>query len=325
MKIAVTGANGHVGGNLCRALLQQGHQVKALVHKDNSSIRDLNLERIKGDLADPSSLVELCKDAEVVFHLAALISVGGNRKALELTNVTGTRNLIDAMLKSKVSRLVHFSSIHALEHNPVDQPMDETRPLVTKALMMYESTKAKGDLLVQESIGRGIDAVILNPTAILGPFDYKPSLVGQVLLRLYKGTLPALVPGGYDWVDVRDVVQAAISAMTKGKTGERYILSGHWLSVGELARSLEEVTNKEIVKLTIPTSVARIGVPFIKIYSMISGQHPLYTFQSLDVLMNGNRMIINDKARRELDFFPRPIKETLADSIEWFRMNGYLN
>jgi dihydroflavonol-4-reductase len=325
MKIAVTGANGHVGGNLCRALLHQGHQVKALVHKDDSSIRDLNVERIKGDLADPSSLVILCKDAEVVFHLAALISVGGNRKALELTNVTGTRNLIDAMLKSKVSRLVHFSSIHALEHNPVDQPMDETRPLVTKALMMYESTKAKGDLLVQESIAKGLDAVILNPTAILGPYDYKPSLVGQVLLRLYKGTLPALVPGGYDWVDVRDIVQAAISAMTKGKTGERYILSGQWLSVGELARSLEEVTNKEIVKLTIPTSVARIGVPFIKIYSMISGQHPLYTFQSLDVLMNGNRMIINDKARRELDFSPRPIKETLADSIEWFRMNGYLN
>jgi dihydroflavonol-4-reductase len=324
MNIAVTGANGHVGGNLCRELVRQGHSVKALVYSDDTALKGVSVQRISGDLSKPTTLDELCKDTEVVIHLAALISISGKKQQLESTNVQGTLNLIGAIRRSNVRRLIHFSSIHALDHFPLDLPMDESRPLVEHATMMYESTKAKGDRIVLDNVSRGLDAVILNPTAILGPYDYKPSLMGQVLLRLYNGRLPALVPGGYDWVDVRDIVQATIAAISDGKKGERYILSGRWTSVKELAMLMEEVTGKKMVRMILPTFVAKIGVPFIRLFSKMTGQHPLYTYQSLDVLMQGNRMISNAKARKELGFSPRPLKETLLDSITWFKENNFL-
>jgi len=324
MKIAVTGASGHVGGNLCRELVRKGHKVKALVHKDDRSIQGLDLELVQGDLTEPDSLEELCKDTEVVFHLAALISVNGDKQQLERINVQGTQNLINVLSQSNGRRLIHFSSIHALDHNPLDKPMDENNPLVTHALMMYETTKVKGDKIVLEGIRNGLDAVIVNPSAIIGPNDFKPSLIGQVILKLYKGSLPALVPGGYDFVDVRDVVQASIAAIDKARKGERYILSGKWVSVRDLAKTLERVTEKKIVQRTVPLSLAKLGVPFFKIYSKISGQHPLYTTQSLDIIMSGNRQIMSDKACHELNYNPRPLEETLCDTVNWYKENGYL-
>jgi len=324
MNIAVTGANGHVGGNLCRELVRRGHSVKALIYNDDTALKGLAIQTVRGDLSNPSALDELCRDSEVVIHLAALISVKGMKTALEKTNVQGTRNLIGAIRRSKVRRMIHFSSIHALDHFPLDQPMDESRPLVEHAIMMYESTKAQGDRLVLDNIKEGLDAVIINPTSIVGPFDFKPSLMGQVLLRLYNHDLPALVPGGYDWVDVRDVVQGTISAIENGRKGERYILSGGWTSVQELAAVLGRATGKNTVRPMLPMFVARIGVPFISLYSRLTGKHPLYTYQSLDVLMQGNRRISHEKASRELGYTARPLEETLADSIAWFKEYGYI-
>jgi dihydroflavonol-4-reductase len=324
MKIAVTGASGHVGGNLCRELLKQGHQVKALVHKETKSLEGLDLDYVRGDINDADMLQALCQDAEVVVHLAAKISVNGNKRSLEETNVEGTKNLLEAVWNTNVRRLIHFSSIHALDHQPLDQPMDESRSLVKKTLMQYEATKTASERLVSEYVKRGLDAVIMNPTAIIGPYDFKPSLVGQVLIRLYNGSLPALVPGGYDWVDVRDVCKATITTMTKGKSGERYILSGGWLSVKDLALLMEEATGKRMVRFMVPLNIAKIGVPFIKLIAWMTHSHPLYTYQSLDVLMEGNRMINNQKSRDVLGFRPRPLKETLIDTIQWYKENNML-
>jgi dihydroflavonol-4-reductase len=325
MKIAVTGASGHVGANLCRELLQQGHNVKALVHENVKSLEGLEIQFIKGDITEPDSLLALCRDTEIVFHLAAIISVNGNKKELEKINVVGTQLLLETVFHSNVRRLIHFSSIHAIDHNPLDQPMDETRPLVRKPLMAYEATKTAGERLVNDYIKKGLDAVVLNPSAIIGPYDFKPSLVGQVLIRLYNRKLPALVPGGYDWVDVRDVSRTAISAISAGKKGERYILSGSWMSVRDLAALMEDITGRKMVHTMIPMVFARIGVPFIKIHSKLTGQHPLYTFQSLDVLMQGSKKIMNHKAKEQLGFDPRPLRETVADAITWYKENGMLD
>ncbi len=324
MKIAVTGASGHVGANLCRELLQRGYSVKALIHHDDRAVRNLDVELIRGSVNDPPSLDALCSDADVLFHLAAMISVNGKEEQLIKVNIEGTRNLIKACRESGIKRYIHFSSIHALSHDPLDQSMDETRLLVETSPMMYEVTKSRSEKLVLEEVAKGFNAIILNPTAIVGPNDYKPSLVGQVLIKLYKGTLPALVPGGYNWVDVRDVVFAAANAIENGRSGERYILSGQWLSVRDLARLLEKVTGKKTVRFTIPTSVAKIGVPFIRAYAAIRKEHPLYTNNSLEILKQGNRYIINDKARKELGFQSRNLENTLYDAITWFREHHYI-
>lgn len=325
MKIAVTGANGHVGANLCRKLIAEGHQVKAFVHHQKNSIQDLDVEIIVGSLKDKKSLRKLVKDCDVVFHLAAIISIDGQREKLLETNVQGTANLLEVILENGVKRLVHFSSIHVLSHYPMNETMDENRPLVETSPMMYEVTKSRGEKLVHEAIKKGLDAVIINPTAIVGPNDFKPSLVGQVLIKLYKGTLPALVPGGYNWVDVRDVAEGAISAMKNGRKGERYILSGHYKSVTEMARHLEKVTGKKMTHFSVPTFLAMAGVPFIKAYSVITHTEPLYTFLSLRTLKEVNQNISHEKATRELGYHPRPFDQTLKDTIDWFIANGYLD
>lgn len=324
MKIAVTGANGHVGANLCRSLLERGHEVRALVHDHRDALNGLALEARKGDLLDLPSLKALIKGADTVFHLAALISIDGRKSSLFSTNVDGTRNLLEAVRSNGVKRLVHFSSIHALSHAPLDQPMDETRPLIEKGPMWYEITKARAEKMVLDAGREGLDAVVINPTAIVGPHDYKPSLVGQVLIRLYNRSLPALVPGGYNWVDVRDVVNGAIAAMEKGRAGERYILGGHWASVKELAMIVEKVTGKKTVRFTVPTLLAKAGVPFIKAYAGITRRDPLYTFDSLRTLREVNKMISVEKARKELGYSPRDLEDTVRDAMDWFRDNGKL-
>jgi dihydroflavonol-4-reductase len=324
MKIAVTGANGHVGANLCRSLLAEGHQVKALVHHHKNAIEGLEVEIIEGSVNDPEALRKLFKDAEIVFHLAAIISIDGQKEKLLKVNYEGTRTLIQTIRENGVRRLIHFSSIHALMHYPFDEPMDETRPLMIDGPTWYEVTKSRADKMVMEATKDGLDAIVINPTAIVGPNDFKPSLVGTVLLRLYKNSLPALVPGGYNWVDVRDVVHGAIGAMNHGRKGERYILGGKWFSVRDLAMIVEKVTGKKVNKFTIPTGLAKIGVPFIKAYAKVTGQEPLYTGESLSTLVEVNKKISSNKAGTELGYHSRDLEITVRDTIDWFRNNKYL-
>jgi dihydroflavonol-4-reductase len=324
MKIAVTGASGHVGANLCRSLIAEGHIVKALVHTHSDSLKGLDLEIIQGGINDLEALRKLCKDTEIVFHLAAVISIDGQKDKLFEVNVEGTKNLISVIRENGVKKLIHFSSIHALTHRPYHELMDETRPLVTEGPMWYEITKSLADKMVLEATTNGLNAVVINPTAIVGPFDFKPSLVGTVLIRLYNKSLPALVPGGYNWVDVRDVVQGAMAAMDKGRSGERYILGGKWVSVKDLALLVEQVTGKKVIKLTIPTLVAQIGVPFIKAYARITGQEPLYTFDSLRTLREVNTRISIQKAETELGYNSRDLALTIRDTMDWFKANGHI-
>jgi dihydroflavonol-4-reductase len=322
MKIAVTGANGHVGANLCRSLLAEGHQVKALVHQNVNSLKDLDIEMIRGGLGDFNSLRSLCKDAEIVFHLAAMISIDGQKNKLLEVNVEGTKNLIKVIQENGVRRLIHFSSIHALSHFPLDEPMDETRPLVIEGPTWYEITKSKAEKIVLDAAKNGLDAVVINPTAVVGPYDFKPSLVGTVLIRLYNRSLPALVPGGYNWVDVRDIVQGVISAMDKGRKGERYILGGNWVSVLDLATILEKVTGRDVIKFMVPTQLAKIGVPFIKTYAKITRQEPLYTYESLRTLRDVNKKISYSKATAELGYNSRDFEITVRDTMDWFKLHG---
>ncbi len=325
MKIAVTGASGHIGSNLVRELIREGHQVRVLLHKDKRGFEGLPLETISGSMNDQDALADLVNDADVVFHLAAQISINGkNDKRLLEKNIEGTRNLIKAIGQVENVRLIHFSSIHALKHEPLDQTMDENRPLALKDPIYYTQSKAYSEEIVLEAVAQGLDAVILNPTAVIGPFDFKPSLLGHAILRFYNGKLPALIPGGYDWVDVRDVVQAAISAIYKGKRGKRYILSGEWKTIKGLGLLVHLHGGKRIPPLRVPFWLARVAVPIFRLLAWFSGRIPLYTYESLHIIKNGNPAISSSLARSELDYNPRPLGESIRDSVAWYRENGYI-
>jgi dihydroflavonol-4-reductase len=206
----------------------------------------------------------------------------------------------------------------------VDELLDEDRPLVGAVGFAYDRSKADGERAVMDAVKNGLDALVISPTAIIGPADPQPSLTGKALIDLYHGKIPSLVPGGYDWVDVRDVVNAAISAITHGRTGEKYILSGQWHSLKELSELVQMHTGRRTVSRVLPMWLARVGLPFITLYSRISGTEPLYTRESLTIIAEGNRKISNDKARRELNFQPRPLTETIKDFTNWLKENDFI-
>lgn len=323
MNIALTGASGHIGANLCRELLASSHKLRVLSNRFTVSLEGLDIEYVKGDVLNLTSLRELAYGAEIFIHLAASISINGDQHVLD-TNVVGTKNVLDAVRDCQVKRLIHFSSIHALVHQPLDQPLDEGRPLAVSDHIIYNQSKALAEELVLHAVDAGLDAVIINPTSVMGPNDFKPSLIGQAIIQLSKGKIPALIPGGYDWVDVRDVTAGTISAMDKGRSGQSYLLSGHYKTLQELYEqiSLFQGTDKKLP--VIPFWLAEIGVPFLKAWARISGNKPLYTRESVEILKTAHTGISSKKARKELGYDSRPFQDTLRDTLEWFGENNYL-
>ena len=323
MKIAVTGASGHVGINLCRSLIDAGHNIRALVHKNKTGLESLNLEFIEGDILDPGSLHHLAEETDVFIHLAGLITISNQTGQIRKINVEGTKNILDICIKNHIP-VIHFSSIHAYNIKPVHDVLDENRPLDLQHKIAYNQTKAESHLLVRQAFHKGLRGIIFSPTSILGPFDYRPSLQSEAIIKFYRGKIPALVPGGYDWVDVRDIASVVISALEKPLNNQEYILSGHWKSVVELAHAITASGGKKPPSFTCPFWLARIGVPFLNIGSYLTGTKLLYTAASLDALQYSTHNISSDKAKRDFNFQPRPFEETVADTINWLKNNRLL-
>jgi dihydroflavonol-4-reductase len=324
MTVIVTGASGHLGANLVRALLAQGRTVRALIHHERRGIGGLDVEVVQGDVRDLDSLRRAFAGVEVVYHAAARIAVSAD-PLVEAINVGGTRNVVEACLRADVRRLIHLSSIHALQQEPLDQPLDEDRPLVDPARAApYDRSKAAAEGEVRAGIAQGLDAVILNPTAMIGPHDAYPSHVGQALISLCGGRMPALVAGGFDWVDVRDVAQGALRAEERADTGARYLLSGRWASVRELAGIVAELSGVRAPWFVCPTWLARAVAPLAVAWARLKDGRPLFTPFSVRTLRS-NRQISHARAARDLGYAPRPLDETLADTLHWFCEAGYLD
>jgi dihydroflavonol-4-reductase len=325
MTVVVTGAAGHLGGNLVRILLERGQAVRTLVRRDRRAIAGLDVEVVEGDICDPASLRRAFAGAQVVYHAAAYISILRSEwPHLEAVNVVGTRHVVAACLECGVRRLVHFSSIHAIMQEPLDSPVDESRPLVDgRSCSPYGRSKAAGEGEVRRGIERGLDAVILNPTAISGPYDFRPSHFGEVLLYLGRGALPALVNGGFDWVDARDVAAGAICAAERSPGGASYLLSGHWVSLPQIATMVERITGVHAPWFVCPLGLARVSAPLATAAACLIRRRPLFTSVSVEALC-GNRRVSHERATRELGYQPRPFRETLTDTLRWFAEDGRL-
>jgi len=324
MKIAVTGTSGHVGNNLCRMLIEQGHEVRALVHRNTQGLEGLPLEVKKGSVTSENDLADLCTGCETVFHLAAYISIHKRDPACLKINYESSIRLVRAARAKGVKKIIHFSSIHAFRQEPLDAELNESRDLELRSDVTYDRSKALSQKFMMEASSGDLKTIVINPTAIIGPDDYRPSLTGSAIIRLYKGLIPALIPGGYDWVDVRDVCRAAIKAMECGVPGECYLVGGSYQTIRTMAHEIEKLGGHRPPWLELPFWTARIGVPFLNLHSAIRKTEPLYTSVSLDTLEKSHRNISHAKAAAMLGYSPRPFVETLADTISWFREHRYI-
>ncbi|MDD5397753.1 MAG: NAD-dependent epimerase/dehydratase family protein [Dehalococcoidia bacterium] len=325
MITAITGASGHVGINLVRALISRGRKVRIITHSSTLGLETLEVEQRNGDVNDQDSLIRAFEGVSIVYHLAAYISLlMSDRITCNAVNIEGTRNVIEACRRNNVNRLVHFSSIHSLCNEPLDVPIDETRPLVESPKSApYDLSKASGERLIRQAAREGLNVVIISPTAVIGPYDYRPSHFGQALIMMAEGRIPILLEGGFDWVDARDVAEGAIKAEQTAAAGANYLLSGTWLSVKEIAAIVSLITGRRPPALVCPAPVAGVCAPVVTTISRWTGVRPLFTSVSLKALA-GNRNISHAKATRELGYEPRPIKQTLSDTINWFLDNGFI-
>ena len=314
----VTGGSGHVGANLVRLLLERGWKVRCLSHNDVRAFEELNIDIVQGDMLDESFLKNQMQDCYAVFHAAAVIGLENiNKKEMDKVNIQGTRAMCNAALSSQIKRFVYFSSIHAFQQEPLERPLTEDRPLVGgQKVSYYDQTKAKAELEVKRAHKKGLHAIVLNPTGILGPNDFKPSRMGQLIISMMNQRIPLTINGGFNWVDVRDVCSAAIDSLDKTEPGNNYILSGMWVSFRELGEIISLNIDRKIKWISLPFWTAYLFLPFSYLYSKIFSKRPLFSAGSLRALAIQAKPS-NEKAKRSFGFKPRPIEQTIADTIDW--------
>jgi Nucleoside-diphosphate-sugar epimerases len=322
--IAVTGATGHIGNVLVRKLLARGEIVRAIVppFEDIKPLEGLKVEILECDIRNVDSLIKAFHGVDIVYHLAGIVTIlSGNDDFLYEVNVKGTKNVVDACLKNNVKRLVYASSVHALKEPPHGTAIDETCGYDAECTMgSYGKSKTLASIEVLKGIDKGLDAVLVCPSGVIGPYDYRISQMGHLFINFMKGNLKAGVDGAYDFVDVRDVAEGLILACENGKRGESYVLSGEQISVQDLFFELEKITGMNAPSLKVPLWLVRCVSKVSPLYYKFTGKEPLFTSYSIDVL-SSNSKISYVKACNEIEYSPRPIRKSIKDSVEWIKEN----
>ena len=320
----VTGAAGHLGSAVLRCLLKSDEEIRGLILPDESpAVADPRITYYSGDVRNQESLKKIFSGTQgrdvILIHTAALISIA-EKAPPELydVNVNGTKNVLRLCMEYGVKRMVHVSSVHAIPELPQGGIIKEVSSFSASAVKGgYAKTKAEAAQAVLDAVKEGLDAVIVFPSGILGPYDMGRNHLIQMIREYMAGKLPACVKGGYDFVDVRDVADGCRRAACYGLKGEGYILSGHYSGIRELLTMAGQSCGKKAVPV-LPLPIARAAVPLIGLYAKISHKRPLYTSYSLHTL-SSNSTFSNKKAVEMLGYSSRRLEETVADTVDWIK------
>jgi nucleoside-diphosphate-sugar epimerase len=328
MRVLVTGGSGHLGANLVRRLLDEGQRVRALERRGGSgdAMAGLDVEMAWGDLRDPAAVRAAVRGCQRVYHCAAKVSSAeGQQREIYASNVLGTRHLLRAALDEGVERVVVTGSFSAVGHDPA-RPSDETVPVDPFGrLLPYQRSKIAVEHECLKAVVDGLDVVIATSCAILGPHDYKPSRMGQLLLDFARGRLRAYVPGGFEFVATRDIVQGHRLAMDKGRPGQKYIFSTAFQTVDELMTIYEGVTGRRRPRLRLPGPVMSGLAEAVNCFVMrlAPDVEPRFTPGAVRILRMHRRADIA-KARTELGYQPGSIENAVREAYEDFVRRGKL-
>jgi nucleoside-diphosphate-sugar epimerase len=326
LKIAITGASGHIGNTLCLELLHKGHTLKILARNPARIPFKGDFEIVQGHLFDEESIDNLLSGCDVLVHLAAIISINpGKRELIFYTNIKGPENMIAGCLHNGVKNIVHVSSIHAHRSTHAHQVINESSIYETSDKSAYDYSKYRGEQLMLEARGKGLNTVIVNPTGVIGPYDFKPSLSGRMIMDVYSGKMPFIISGGFDWVDVRDVANAICIIIDKKIMNDKFIVPGHWVSLKEMAHTICKQKNKKYSGVSMPLWLAFAGVPFIRVWSKLTGSEPLYTMMSLRTVKFSSRKISRQHAKEVLGYNPRSFENSIQDTVEWFNKHNMIS
>jgi dihydroflavonol-4-reductase len=318
-RVAVTGATGFIGHHLCVALTAVGADVTALVRasSDTSRLGAMGVRCQVAPLDDPALLAEACRGRDLLFHLAGAVDFNNDWEQCRRVNVTGTANVLRAAAQAGVRRIVHASSIVAVGATPEPALLDESSQwtLGGKAVP-YVTTKREGEQLAL-ACREGPEVVVVNPASVIGPDDFSGSEFGVMCRRFWQGRIPLVFGGGNNFVDVRDVAAGILAAADRGRPGERYILGGVNRSYTAFYSELARVAGRPISRFRLPTAVARIGAAIGDRLKKKRTKRPLLT--SAQARLLGLFFYYDSgKARRELGYSTRPLRETVADTHQFW-------
>lgn len=318
MRVTVTGAGGLLGTNLVRMLLARGDDVRAADVQPSAALEGSGAEQVIADVLDPAGLEAAVADADVVYHLAALISIVGDPTGnVWRVNVDGPGNVARTAARAGVRRLVHCSSVHAFDLERCGPSLDEDGPrTVGEHAPVYDRSKYAGEQAVLTAAGDDLEVVIVNPSGIIGPHDHGPSRMGETIRQLRDGDIPVNVGGGFDFVDVRDVVDGILAAADRGRPGENYLLSGTRITIKELGELVAAHCGTRPPRLGVPLALVEPLAPLVLRFTP-PDRIPLFTPDALHAL-RWSPAVSHRKAAVELGYAPRPIHETVADTLDWF-------
>lgn len=331
----VTGANGHLGNSVIRVLRNQNYTVRGLILPSDSDkmLKELGVDIYRGDVRKINTLEPLFeniihddKTTEIiVIHTAGIVSIAAKKHPiLESVNVGGTINITNLSLKYKVHRFIYISSVHAIPELVEGNLIKEVNHFDPDSVHgAYAKTKAKATQYVLDQVNNGLNAIIIHPSGIIGPYDFGKSHMTMMIEDYLNGYLTSRINGAYDFVDVRDVATGIIQAANLGSIGSCYILSGHHTNLKELFEKLKQLSGKKLKINVLPIWFAKLTAPFAELYYKLRKLPPIYTSYSLYTL-ESNSHFVNDKAKRELLYFPRSLDETLYDTMKWLVLENRL-
>lgn len=318
----VTGASGFLGWHVARLLVERGHRVRALC-RPASQLRELDVERVSGDLRDSGSLESAVQGCGLVFHVAADYRLWSKHPDdLYRSNVDGTRNLLDAAGRAGVERVVYTSTVGCIGM-PKDRSGDENTPVsIADMAGHYKRSKWLAEQVALEKAAGGLPVVIVNPTAPVGDHDWKPTPTGKIIVDFLRNRLPAFVDTGLNLVDARDTAEGHLLACERGRVGERYVLGCENLTLEQILGRLAALTGKKAPRTKAPYALAYAAGVASTAWANVSGNAPRVPLEG--VKMARKKMFVtHEKASRELNFSPGSVDDALRRAVAWFRENGY--
>jgi dihydroflavonol-4-reductase len=326
-KIFVTGADGLLGSNLIRELLKRNYSITVLSQKGRhvKTLDDLPIEKIEGDLLDRESLRKGMSGCEMVIHAAASTSVWPTRSEItRQVNINGTRNVMDLAHELKIKRLVYVGTASTFGFGSKENPGTEKKPYrSSKYRIDYMDSKYESHKIVLEYLKKGLPAVIVNPTFMLGPYDSAPSS-GAMILGVLKGQVPGYVPGGRNYICVKDAASGVCNALTMGRIGESYIMGNQNLDYKEAFLLMGNVLGVKPPVRRIPGYVMITYGILSSFFAILQRKRPAVSF-NLALIACDEHYFSSAKAVEELKLPQTPIEEGIREAMEWFKENGYLD
>jgi dihydroflavonol-4-reductase len=325
--ILVTGATGFVGSHVARLLVERGERVRVLVRSrsDMRALTGLAVEPVVGDLRDFGSLARAMQGVERVFHVAADYRLWTrNPEEIYDSNVEGTRRLLSAASQAGVSKFVYTSTVATIavpRHGELpDESVDSS---IEEMIGHYKRSKFQAEQVALDAARAGGPVVIVNPTAPVGPLDWKPTPTGKIILDFLNGKMPAYVDTGLNVAPVEDVALGHLLAADKGRAGERYILGGTNMTLKEILDALAPIAGRRAPRVRLPHAVALAAGYADEFMARIAGREPKIPVEG--VKMSRHRMFVTTgKAERELGYVHTSIPAALERAVRWYEANGYV-